>query len=119
MTNTVRRALSLLKGGRLAAAAAPARVETLLLSDVLGDRLDAIASGPTAPSSTGPADALAVLARHGLDDRMPRLASALRAIDPMTVPAARHTLVGSNALAARAVATAARALYEDLQGAPK
>jgi hydroxypyruvate reductase len=108
--NTVRRALSLLKGGRLAAAAAPARVETLLLSDVLGDRLDAIASGPTAPSSTGPAEALAVLERYGLDDDMPRLASALRAIGPVAAPAARHTLVGSNALAARAVVAEARVL---------
>jgi hydroxypyruvate reductase len=64
--NAVRKHLSLLKGGQLARAAAPARVVTLLLSDVIGDPLDVIASGPTAPDPTTFADALDVLTRRGV-----------------------------------------------------
>ena len=59
--NTVRRELSLVKGGGLAAACRAGRLISLIISDVLGDPLDAIASGPTLPSSTTAADALAVL----------------------------------------------------------
>jgi glycerate 2-kinase len=69
--NAVRKHLSRLKGGQLARAAAPARVVALLLSDVIGDPLDVIASGPTAPDPTTYADALAVLDRFGLRDRVP------------------------------------------------
>src|SRR4029077_11880014 len=59
--NAVRKHLSRLKGGQLARAASPAIVLTLLLSDVIGDPLDVIASGPTAPDPTTFADALEVL----------------------------------------------------------
>ena len=59
--NTVRRHLSALKGGRLAEAAAPARLATLVVSDVVGSPLPAIAGGPTVPDPTTYADALAVL----------------------------------------------------------
>jgi hydroxypyruvate reductase len=59
--NTVRRQLSLVKGGGLARACRAGRLVTLIISDVLGDSLEAIASGPTVESSTTPADALAVL----------------------------------------------------------
>jgi hydroxypyruvate reductase len=69
--NAVRKHLSALKGGRLAQAAYPATVLTLLLSDVIGDRLDVIASGPTAPDASTYADALAVTAKYGLRERMP------------------------------------------------
>ncbi len=55
--NTVRRHLSAIKGGRLAAAAHPARVLTWLISDVPGDEASLIASGPTLPDATTPADA--------------------------------------------------------------
>lgn len=65
--NTVRKHLSRIKGGRLAAAAAPARVRTLIISDVAGDDLSSIASGPTVPDPTTFGDALAVLDRYGLD----------------------------------------------------
>ncbi len=64
--NTVRRHLSALKGGRLAAACAPARVVNLLLSDVPGDGPIDIASGPTVPDPTTCADALAILRRYGI-----------------------------------------------------
>jgi glycerate 2-kinase len=59
--NAVRKHLSRIKGGRLGQAAAGGRVLSLLLSDVVGDRIDVIASGPTAPDPTTYADALAVL----------------------------------------------------------
>ncbi|MCB1476303.1 MAG: glycerate kinase [Rhodobiaceae bacterium] len=62
--NCVRRHLSAIKGGRLAAAAAPARVLTLAISDVPGDRPETIASGPTVPDPTSLADARAILERY-------------------------------------------------------
>jgi len=65
--NAVRKHCSAVKGGRLARAAAPATVATLVVSDVIGDPLDAIASGPTVPDPTTYADALAVLDRYDLD----------------------------------------------------
>lgn len=69
--NAVRKHLSAVKGGRLAQAAYPAQVVTLLLSDVIGDRLDVIASGPTAPDGSTFDDALAVIAKYGLREKMP------------------------------------------------
>ena len=64
--NTVRKHLSKVKGGRLALAAHPGRVTTLVLSDVVGDDLSAVASGPTVPDPTTYADALEVLERYGI-----------------------------------------------------
>ena len=66
--NCVRKHLSAIKGGRLAAAAAPARVVTLLISDVPGDDPSAIASGPTVPDPTTFAEARAILARYGIKE---------------------------------------------------
>lgn len=65
--NIVRRHLSAIKGGRLAAAAHPARVVSLIISDVPGDDPLAIASGPTVADPTTFADARSVLSRHGID----------------------------------------------------
>jgi glycerate 2-kinase len=65
--NCVRRHLSAIKGGRLAAACHPARVLTLLISDVPGDRPVDIASGPTVPDPTTCADALAIMRRYAID----------------------------------------------------
>lgn len=62
--NCVRKHLSQIKGGRLAAACAPARVVTLTISDVPGDDPSVIASGPTVPDATTCADALAILQRY-------------------------------------------------------
>src|ERR1700675_4030385 len=64
--NTVRKHLSAIKGGRLAVAAAPARVVALMISDVPGDDLSVIASGPTEPDLSTRADALAVLTKYGI-----------------------------------------------------
>ena len=69
--NCVRKHLSAVKGGRLAAALAPATVLALVLSDVIGDDLDAIASGPTVPDPTSFADALSIVRRYGIEDKLP------------------------------------------------
>src|SRR4029077_1093492 len=72
--NTVRKHLSQLKGGRLAARLYPATVLSLIISDVVGDRIDAIASGPTAPDPTTYYDAKQVLQRYHLWPRIPERA---------------------------------------------
>ncbi len=69
--NAVRKHLSRLSGGQLARLAQPAPVAALILSDVVGDPLDVIASGPAAPDPTTYADAQAVLARYHLLDTIP------------------------------------------------
>lgn len=114
--NTVRKHLSAIKGGRLAARCRGA-VETLAVSDVVGDRLDAIASGPTVADPTTFADALAVLARRGLLDRVPASvratledgAAGAVAETPKNLPD-RHRagVIASNRTALDAVADEAR-----------
>ncbi|MEM7034789.1 MAG: glycerate kinase [Chloroflexota bacterium] len=68
--NTIRKHLSAIKGGWLAKYAMPATILSLILSDVQGDQLDMIASGPTEPDSTTYADALALLEKYHLTDRL-------------------------------------------------
>jgi hydroxypyruvate reductase len=74
--NTVRRHLTTLQGGRLAALLSPATVITLAISDVVGNQIETIASGPTVPSPTSIEDALKVLKRRGL---WPLVSAAVRA----------------------------------------
>ncbi|MGY4707497.1 glycerate kinase type-2 family protein [Candidatus Bipolaricaulota sp. J31] len=69
--NAVRKHLSRAKGGQLARLAQPARVVSLVLSDVVGDPLDSIASGPTVPDPTTFADAIGVLRRYGIWEKVP------------------------------------------------
>ena len=69
--NAVRKHLSAIKGGQLAKAAYPAKVISLLISDVVGDKLDTIASGPTSPDPTTFSDALKVLEKYGLSEQVP------------------------------------------------
>ena len=113
--NTVRRHLSVIKGGRLAAACHPARVVTLLISDVPGDNPIDIASGPTVPDPTTCADALALVKRYGMN--LP--ASAMEALesgrgesvkpgDPRLARAETH-LITTPQIALEAAADAARA----------
>ena len=120
--NAVRKHCSLLKGGQLARAAAPARVHALLLSDVIGDPLDVIASGPTAPDVSTFAGALAILDRFDLRGRAPaavleRLERGARGeihetpkpADPV-FGAVTNTVIGNNLLVVEAAAARARAL---------
>jgi hydroxypyruvate reductase len=118
--NAVRKHLSHLKGGGLAQAAAPARVVTLVLSDVVGDDLSTIASGPTVPDPSTYSDALAVLSHRGLLSDVPRavrarLQAGVRGQEPETPkPGDRifrrvaTCIVGSNRLSVAAAARAAR-----------
>lgn len=69
--NSVRKHLSRIKGGRLAELASPATMATLLLSDVIGDRLDVIASGPTVADTTTFRDAMDVVEKYGITGRLP------------------------------------------------
>jgi len=76
--NTLRRHLDEVKGGGLARAAGGAQVVSLILSDVVGDPLEAIASGPTAPDPAGLEEARGVLGRYRLEGEFPELTPALR-----------------------------------------
>jgi glycerate 2-kinase len=84
--NTVRKHLSAIKGGRLAAAAAPARVVSLAISDVPGDDPAVIASGPTVPDPTTFADARAVLAKYGITEPKAVIAHLAAARDETPKP---------------------------------
>jgi len=64
--NTIRKRLSQVKGGRFAQICAPAKVEAVVLSDILGDPLDMIASGPACPDSSQTKDALYIVKKYGL-----------------------------------------------------
>jgi glycerate 2-kinase len=110
--NAVRCRLSQLKGGGLARRAAPARVVTLAISDVGGDRPDLIGSGPTVPPATSVREARALLDRTGAAEAFPKVAARLHAFesDAPVDPASGHYLViGSNRDAAEAVARCASA----------
>lgn len=119
--NCLRKHLDLVKGGGLARLAAPATVATLILSDVVGNPLDVIASGPTVPDSTSFADAWGVLERYDLVATAPPAVVARlhagrggaadetpKAGDPLFARV-QNLLVGSNPLAAAAALAAARA----------
>lgn len=120
--NAVRKHLSLLKGGRLAALAYPAVIVTLLVSDVIGDPLDVIGSGPTAPDSSTFADAIAVLGKYRLLQQVPTrvreyLELGARGQKPETPKPGdllfrhvHHVIAGSNRLALEAAITAAKKL---------
>jgi len=84
--NCVRKHLSAIKGGRLAAACAPARVVTLMISDVPGDDPSSIASGPTVPDPTTRQDALNVLESYGITEPRPVINYLLRANDETPNP---------------------------------
>ena len=111
--NTVRKHLSAIKGGRLAAAAAPARLVTLAISDVPGDDPAVIASGPTVPDPTRYADAVAILARYAITPP-PAAARRLAAADdetpkPGTLGHASFRLIATPSMALDAAAALARA----------
>jgi len=120
--NCVRKHLSQIKGGRLAEMLYPATVVSLILSDVVGDSLDVIASGPTTGDSTAFADVAAVMAKYDLDEKLP---DAVRAYIDLglsgTVPdtpdgshpafsKVDNLLIGTNYLSLQAAAEAARTL---------
>jgi hydroxypyruvate reductase len=120
--NAVRKHLSRFKGGQLARAAWPATVLTLALSDVIGDPLDVIASGPTAPDPTTFAEAAEVLVRRGVEGRVPasvkdRLQAGLRGdledtpkVGDRVFDRVTNVVVGNNRLVTDAAVAAAMRL---------
>ncbi len=116
--NTVRKHISEFKGGWLAKKAYPATVLNLILSDVVGDPLDFIASGPTVPDSTTFSDATAVLRKYGLWNKAPAsivkvLSDGERGLIPETPKAndesfkkVHNVVVGNCRLASQAACTA-------------
>ena len=127
--NCVRKHLSAIKGGRLASAAAPARVVTLLISDVPGDDPATIASGPTVPDPTTFADARAVLAKYGIEppqavrrrfeagtDETPKPGDPRLANTETRMVAAPIASLEAAAIAARAAGVASVILGDALEG---
>jgi glycerate 2-kinase len=117
--NCVRKHLSAIKGGRLAEAFGARTLFSLIVSDVIGDPLDVIASGPTAPDPTTYADALAILDRYALRAQTPpavlahlqRGRDGLIAETPKALPASvRNCVLGNNSRALAAAAHRAEAL---------
>lgn len=120
--NTVRKHLSCIKGGHAAVEAYPARVFAYLISDVVGDALDVIASGPFAPDSTSFSDAIAIVDRYALAGKMPdsvmaHLKDGVRGILPDTprdgdvvFERVHHEICSANRLAVEAVRIRAEAL---------
>jgi len=113
--NTLRRHLDLLKGGGLARAAQPARVAGLILSDVVGSPLEAIASGPTAPDPSTRADALNILEKYSLKGMAaPSILDVLHNARETPKPGdalfagVENVIVGSNELASGAALEQAR-----------
>jgi len=107
--NSLRRHLDRVKGGGLAKLAGGARILSLILSDVVGNPLEAIASGPTAPDPSGKDEARAVLDRYGLAGKVPAsILPALESVPETPKPGdalfdrVQNVLVGSNLLAAQA-----------------
>ena len=118
--NAVRKHLSAVKGGQLAAWAAPARIATLIMSDVIGDPLDFIASGPTAPDTTSFGEALAIVQKYGVTipaavtERLQagaqgRIPDTPKPGDPL-FRNVENLIIANNRLLVDAAATKARAL---------
>ena len=120
--NSVRKHLSKVKGGRLARLAYPATVVGLILSDVIGDRLEGIASGPTVPDTSTFSDCLKIIERYQLQGKIPPVVRAFleqgarggieetpKAADPV-FEKVQNVLVGSNRLALQAAKQKAEAL---------
>lgn len=112
--NTLRKQLDRVKGGGLAQAAHPAQVLTLILSDVVGDPLDMIASGPTVSNPDTPQDALAVIEKYDLAERIPD--SVIKVLGresgsrEVSMSGCQNILVGNNQMAAQAALTEAEKL---------
>ena len=110
--NTIRKRLSGVKGGRFAQLCAPAHVFAVVLSDILGDPLDMIASGPAAPDASTCADAAAIVDKYGLrlSDRVSEL---LAQETPKALDNVKSCIVGSVRELCRAAADVSRELgYE-------
>ena len=110
--NTIRKRLSAVKGGRFALWCSPARVEAIILSDILGDPVDMIASGPAAADPVTREQAKAIAARYGVDQNS-RVRACLEEETPKEVPNVHTQVIGSVRELCRAAEREAAALgYE-------
>ncbi len=107
--NTVRKHISKVKGGRFAEHVYPARIFAIVLSDVLGDRLDTIASGPACPDSSTSEQALSVIDRYGINVT-PEMRELLSRETPKSITNAIHTVSGSVSELCRSAARIAEEL---------
>lgn len=107
--NTIRKRLSAVKGGRFAELCRPARVFAVVLSDVVGDRLDVIASGPACPDASTSAEALTIAEQYGLQ-LSARVWELLRQETPKTLDNVETKITGSVSELCRAAAAQAAAL---------
>lgn len=107
--NTVRKRLSAVKGGRFADHCRPARVLNVILSDVLGDPVDMIASGPAAQDRSTSAEALAVAEKYGLL-LSPEAEACLRQETPRRIGSVEHCITGSVRALCRSAERTCRAL---------
>ncbi|MGR9244202.1 glycerate kinase type-2 family protein (plasmid) [Rhizobium leguminosarum] len=113
--NTIRKQVSRIKGGRLAAAAWPARVVSLIVSDIPGDNAADVASGPTLADNSGPEDALAAIRRYGIDlpDKLLRHIESGAPVPPLPSDPRfqrhSHRIIASASISLEAAASAARA----------
>ncbi|MEN9708541.1 MAG: hypothetical protein RIQ68_949 [Pseudomonadota bacterium] len=110
--NCVRRHLSAIKGGQLAAACYPARVVSLIISDVPGDDLGSIASGPTVPDASTREEATAICARLGI--QAPRFVETPKPGDPVFARVENHLIASGLASLEAAAQIARQAGYEPL-----
>jgi hydroxypyruvate reductase/glycerate 2-kinase len=123
--NAVRKHISMVKGGRLAEIASPAEIVTFMISDVVGDKLDVIASGPTVPDTSKFRDAINAINKYGLAEKVP--ASVMKVLskgDEGLIPETpkkkaavfkkvNNIIIGSNRKALDAAASSARSMgYE-------
>ena len=106
--NTIRKHLSSVKGGRFAKLCAPAHVFMVVLSDVLGDRLDSIASGPAAPDLSTSEEALAIVKKYGLNVK-PELMKILAQETPKSLDNVTATITGSVTALCEAASNIAKA----------
>ena len=110
--NTIRKRLSAVKGGRFAQHCAPAKVEAVILSDILGDPVDMIASGPAAADPVTKAEAIAVAGQYGIYD-LPGVRACLDVEAPKDIPHVHTQIIGSvRQLCAAAETAAAKLGYE-------
>ena len=107
--NAVRKHLSRVKGGRFAEIVKPARICSLVLSDVLGNKLDAIASGPAYPDATTSEDALRIIQKYGVK-LPPTVLDALGKETPKTLDNVESKIIGSINMACEAAKRAAQKL---------
>jgi hydroxypyruvate reductase len=107
--NCVRKHVSAIKGGQLARMAYPSTLLTLILSDVIGDNLDAIGSGPTVPDRTTIADARAICTKYRIGLELPELDETPK-LGHRIFSKSHYVLVGSNGLAVDAAAIESRRL---------